>query len=104
MVSTPAIRPSALCLAVSEKQQKFLIINRYIKLGDTPMKKSRTRLLNVLFAIIISAMLFGFFIQGATAEPAEQQLLVDKARVTFESFMADKNQSWLQENLNQAKV
>ena len=33
----------------------------------------------------------------------EQQGLVDKARVTFESFMADKNQSWLQENLNQAK-
>ena len=103
MVSTPAIRPSALCLAVSEKQQKFLIINRYIKLGDTPMKKSRTRLLSVLFAIIISAMLFGFFIQGATAEPAEQQLLVDKARVTFEHFMIDKDHSWLRENLNQAK-
>ncbi len=33
----------------------------------------------------------------------KQQGLVDKARVTFESFMADKNQSWLQENLNQAK-
>jgi lipid-binding SYLF domain-containing protein len=33
----------------------------------------------------------------------EQQGLVDKARVTFESFMTDQNQSWLRENLNQAK-
>jgi lipid-binding SYLF domain-containing protein len=28
---------------------------------------------------------------------------VDQARVTFESFMTDKNQAWLKENLNQAK-
>ena len=44
-----------------------------------------------------------FSIPGATAEPAEQQLLVDKARVTFEHFMIDKDHSWLRENLNQAK-
>ena len=66
------------------------------------MKKSSTGLLSVLFAIIISTMVFGFAIPATAAEPIEQQGLVDKARVTFESFMADKNQSWLKENLNQA--
>ena len=67
------------------------------------MKKSSAGLFRVIFVIIISAMVFGFFIQGAAAEPAEQQLLVDKARVTFEHFMIDKDHSWLRENLNQAK-
>lgn len=67
------------------------------------MKKSSTGLLRVIFAIIISAMVFGFFIQGEAAEPAEQQLLVDKARVTFEHFMIDEDHLWLRENLNQAK-
>ena len=67
------------------------------------MKKSSISLLNVLFAIIISTMVFGCFIQQAAAESAEQQLLVDKARVTFESFMTDKDHIWLRENLNQAK-
>jgi SH3 domain-containing YSC84-like protein 1 len=67
------------------------------------MKKSRIRLSSVLFSIIFSSMVFGFFIQEAAAEPAEQQLLVDKARVTFDTFMKDQNQLWLRENLNQAK-
>lgn len=67
------------------------------------MKKSSISLLNVLFAIIISTMIFGCFIQQAAAESAEQQLLVDKARVTFESFMTDKDHLWLRENLSQAK-
>jgi lipid-binding SYLF domain-containing protein len=67
------------------------------------MRKSSTGLLSILFAIIVSAMVFGCFIQTAAAEPAEQQLLLDKARVTFESFMTDKDHLWLRENLNQAK-
>ena len=67
------------------------------------MKKSSTGLLRVIFAIIISTMVFGLFIPAAAAEPAEQQLLVDKARVTFENFMTDKDHLWLRENLNQAK-
>ena len=40
-------------------------------------------------------MVLGFFIQGAAAEPDEQQLLVDKARVTFDGFMKDQNQIYL---------
>jgi lipid-binding SYLF domain-containing protein len=90
--------------AVSERQGKFLIINRYIILGGIPMKKSSMGLLSVLFTIIISTMVFGFAIPATADEPVKQQGLVDKARVTFESFMADKNQAWLKENLNQAKA
>jgi lipid-binding SYLF domain-containing protein len=67
------------------------------------MKVSRIGLSNVLFALIVSFIVFGCFIKAAVAEPAEQQLLVDKARVTFDTFMKDENQTWLQENLNQAK-
>jgi lipid-binding SYLF domain-containing protein len=67
------------------------------------MKKSSIGLPRVLFAVIISCMVFGCLIPSALAEPAEQQLLVDKARVTFENFMKDQNQAWLKENLNQAK-
>jgi SH3 domain-containing YSC84-like protein 1 len=67
------------------------------------MKKTSNRVLNVLFAAIISTMVVGFTIPATAAEPAEQQGLVDTARVTFESFMADKNQAWLKENLKQAK-
>ena len=68
------------------------------------MKKSSMGLLSVLFTIIISTMVFGFAIPATADEPVNQQGLVDKARVTFESFMADKNQAWLKENLNQAKA
>jgi lipid-binding SYLF domain-containing protein len=67
------------------------------------MKKLRIGLSKALIAAIISSMVFGCFIPSVLAEPAEQQLLVDKARVTFDTFMKDKNQAWLKENLNQAK-
>ncbi|MGD9185172.1 MAG: lipid-binding SYLF domain-containing protein [Desulfobacterales bacterium] len=34
---------------------------------------------------------------------SDQQALVDRARITFESFMADQNMTWLQDNLHAAK-
>ena len=67
------------------------------------MKKSNAGLLDVLFTVIISTMVFGLVIPATAAEPIEQQGLVDKARVTFENFMKDENQAWLKKNLNQAK-
>jgi lipid-binding SYLF domain-containing protein len=62
---------------VSERQGKFLIINRYILLGGIPMKKSSMGLLSVLFTIIISTMVFGFAIPATADEPVNQQGLVD---------------------------
>lgn len=97
------IRPSALNLGSIQKTKKILIINRYFTLGDKPMKKTSNRLLSVLFSIIISTVVFGFAIPATSAEPIEQQGLVDQARVTFDNFMKDENQAWLKENLNQAK-
>ena len=78
-------------------------INRYVPLGGTAMKKINYKLLNVLSAVIISTMVVGFAVPATAAGPIEQQVLVDKARVTFESLMTDENQAWLKENLNQAK-
>jgi len=86
-----------------EKQRKLLFVNQNISSGGATLKKSSIRLSSVLFSVIISFMVFGCFIQTAAAEPAEQQLLVDKARVTFDTFMKDENQAWLKENLSQAK-
>jgi lipid-binding SYLF domain-containing protein len=68
------------------------------------MKKSNVRIISVLLTIIISSMISGLAISATADEPIKQQGIVDKARVTFESFMADNNQSWLKENLNQAKA
>jgi SH3 domain-containing YSC84-like protein 1 len=67
------------------------------------MKKSRTRLLSVLFAIVISAMVFGFTIPATAAEPVDQKGLVDKAHATFQSFMADSNMAYLKDHLREAK-
>ena len=67
------------------------------------MKKTSNRLLNILFTVIISTMVVGFAITVIAAEPIEQQELVDRTRITFESFMRDYTMTWLQENLDQAK-
>ncbi len=36
-------------------------------------------------------------------EPVKQQLLVDQARITFKSFMIDKNMAWFREHMHKAK-
>jgi len=35
--------------------------------------------------------------------PVKQQLLVDEARITFKSFMVDKNMAWFREHMHKAK-
>jgi lipid-binding SYLF domain-containing protein len=36
-------------------------------------------------------------------EPVKQQLLVDQARITFESFMIDQNMAWFRDHMHKAK-
>jgi len=36
-------------------------------------------------------------------EPIKQQLLVDEARITFKSFMIDKDMAWFREHMHKAK-
>jgi lipid-binding SYLF domain-containing protein len=67
------------------------------------MEKRNIKFSKIVFAAVAGLILLGLSMQTAVAEPAEQQLLVDKARLTFQSFMGDKDMSWLHENLDQAK-
>lgn len=57
----------------------------------------------VIAALVIAAL----FLAGATpvtaSDAGDAQGIVDKARVTFNSFMRDKNYTWLHENLRNAK-
>ena len=62
------------------------------------MKKRSIKLSKIVFTAVAGFLLMGSSIQTAAAEPAEQQGLVDKARVTSQSFMSDKNMDWLHEN------
>jgi lipid-binding SYLF domain-containing protein len=36
-------------------------------------------------------------------KPIKQQLLVDQARITFESFMIDQNMAWFRDHMHEAK-
>ena len=67
------------------------------------MKNTSYKFQNILIAIIVCTFIVGSSIPATAADPIEQQGLVDKARVSFESLLKDKNLSWLKENLNQAK-
>jgi hypothetical protein len=58
----------------------------------------------ILFTAVTGILLLGLSMQTAAAEPAEQQGLFDKARLTFPSFMSDKNIYWLHANLDQANA
>ncbi len=67
------------------------------------MKKTRYRFANILSAVIISALIVGFSMPAKAAEPIEQQGLVDQARITFQSFMADPNMAYLKDHLRETK-
>ncbi len=67
------------------------------------MKKTHRTFKNGLVLVIVITFLSGFVLPAVAADPIEQQILVDKSRLTFENFMRDNNMAWLQENLNQAK-
>ncbi len=53
--------------------------------------------------LIVIAIIAAFVTPVGATEPVKQQLLVDRARITFKSFMIDKNMAWFREHLPQAK-
>ena len=65
-------------------------------------KASKIRVL-VLTVMAVSALLATGISRARADDKAETQGIVDKARITFEAFMGDKNYSWLHENLKNAK-
>lgn len=55
--------------------------------------------------LVLALALLGISIQpAAAADPVEQQGTVDKALVTFRSFMVDKDMDWFHKNLKNAKA
>ncbi|MFZ0241122.1 MAG: lipid-binding SYLF domain-containing protein [Desulfobacterales bacterium] len=68
------------------------------------MKNAHSKLVrNLICAILVGTFFVGLFIPAPVTAQSEQQQLVDKARMTFESFMSDPNMSWLKEHLKEAK-
>ncbi len=56
-------------------------------------------------AVVLTAVVLLFPLQTVlAAEPVEQQGTVDKALVTFRTFMADKEMEWFHKNLKDAKA
>ena len=66
-------------------------------------RRIRYCLIMIVFAVIIGVFAGGLASSAQAAEATEQQLLVDRARITFESFMSDPNMAWLKEHLKEAK-
>jgi len=56
-----------------------------------------------LTAALLVGILALWAVPATAEEPVKQQVLVDKSRATFQSFMLDANLSWLHENLHRAK-
>lgn len=47
--------------------------------------------------------LAGFFVRTAQADELKQQMLVDKARITLQEFLASNDTAWIREHLREAK-
>jgi lipid-binding SYLF domain-containing protein len=67
------------------------------------MKKTLHKFVTIFCAILVSTFVAGLLTPALAAEATEEQLLVDKARITFESFIADPNMNYLKEHLREAK-
>ena len=69
------------------------------------MKRQRIRSIEtfVITSTILLALLIIAVIPAAAADAEEAQGIVDKARVTFNNFMRDKNYTWLHSHLKDAK-
>jgi lipid-binding SYLF domain-containing protein len=63
---------------------------------------SRTVVL-LLIGILVAGLVDMATPKIAGADTVKQQALVDKARITFESFMADSNMAWLRNHIKNAK-
>jgi len=57
----------------------------------------------VLTVMAVSALLITGITPVRAQDQAEAQGIVDKARVTFDAFMRNKDYTWLQENVKKAK-
>jgi propanediol dehydratase large subunit len=68
------------------------------------MKIKSWRLAVMIVPALAIIMLAGVLTPARTAEPVEQQNLVDMALVTFRAFMVDKEMDWFRDNLKDVKA
>jgi lipid-binding SYLF domain-containing protein len=68
------------------------------------MKKTRQSLLLILCILVIGTGVAGVVPEVNASEPTKQQLLVDQARITFQSMITERGMTWLRDNLYQAKA
>ena len=67
------------------------------------MKKNRRHYFIVICAVVVGTFFSVLISPTLSGAASEEQLLVDKARITLESFMSDPNMSYLKEHLKEAK-
>ena len=67
------------------------------------MKKTCHGLLLFLCVLAIVASVAFTSTKVNASEPTEQQLLIDQARITFQSMMSEYRMEWLRDNFHQAK-
>jgi lipid-binding SYLF domain-containing protein len=65
-------------------------------------KESRVRVFTVVLMVVVALLISGVT-QARADDKSEAQALVDKARITFQSFMNDKNYEYLHKNLKNVK-
>ena len=58
---------------------------------------------NVLAAVVFLALLFAGIVPVRAADKAEAQGIVDKSYATLNAFLRDKNYTWLNNNIKNAK-
>ncbi len=63
----------------------------------------RNRLLNMCFSLVAFTLLVLAIAPAISQEALNQQLLVDKARITVDSFVVDPNMTWLRAHLKDVK-
>jgi lipid-binding SYLF domain-containing protein len=86
------------------RPSEYVFIKKILMKGGITMKSHRS--VSPIFGIVVLSVLF---VLASTAEIAmaadkeEAQGIVDKAKVTLEEFMRDKDYSWIHENIGRAK-
>jgi SH3 domain-containing YSC84-like protein 1 len=65
-------------------------------------KESMVRVFTVVLMVVVALLISGVT-QAMADDKSEAQALVDKARITFQGFMSDKNYEYLHKNLKNVK-
>jgi lipid-binding SYLF domain-containing protein len=65
-------------------------------------KESRVRVFTVVLMVVVALLISGVT-QARADDKSDAQALVDKARITFQSFMNDKDYEYLHKNLKNVK-